>query len=90
MTLLRLLVDHGLFELLVELSGINEPVIAEPAQRLLRRLSIYLFNFFPDAAGYMDFLIAAGTAQGVGSSVLKYSSSFIVTKIGSYIFEESK
>ena len=74
----------------MELSGINEPTIAEPAQRLLRRFSIYLFNFLPDAAGYMDFLISASTSRGDAGSLLKHSSSFIVSKIGSYIFEEGK
>jgi len=89
-TLLRLLLDNRLFEVLVELSGINEPSVAEPAQRLLKKLSIYIFNFLPDAAGYLDFLISAGTQKGNSSSLLKYSSSFIVNKIGGYIFEENK
>jgi hypothetical protein len=38
----------------------------------------------------MDFLISAGTKSGAGSSVLKYSSSFIVSKIGNYVFEDLK
>lgn len=88
--LLRLLMDHGLFKLLIELSGIDEPSIAEPAQKLLRKLSIYIFNFLPDAAKYMDFLISAGTKTGTGSSVLKYSSSFIVSKIGNFVFDDHK
>jgi hypothetical protein len=87
-TLLRLLMDHGLFNLLIELSGIDEPSIAEPAQKLLRKLSIYIFNFLPDAANYMDFLITAGTKTSPGSSVLKYSSSFIVNKIGNFVFDD--
>jgi hypothetical protein len=82
--------DHGLFKLLIELSGIDEPTIAEPAQKLLKKLSIYIFNFLPDAAKYMDFLISAGTKTGVGSSVLKYSSSFIVSKIGNFVFDDHK
>ena len=89
-TLLRLLMDHGLFNLLIELSGIDEPSIAEPAQKLLRKLSIYIFNFLPDAANYMDFLITAGTKTSPGSSVLKYSSFFIVNKIGNFVFDDHK
>jgi len=65
--LLKLLMNCGLFKLLIELSGIDEPTIAEPAQRLLKKLSIYIFNFLPDAANYMDFLISAGTKSGAGS-----------------------
>jgi hypothetical protein len=38
----------------------------------------------------MDFLISAGTKSGVGSSVLKYSSSFIVSKIGNFVFDDHK
>lgn len=82
--------NHGLFKLLIELSGIDEQSIAEPAQKLLKKLSIYIFNFLPDATKYMDFLISAGTKSGPGSSVLKYSSSFIVSKIGNYVFEDLK
>ncbi len=82
--------NHGLFKLLIELSGIDEQSIAEPAQKLLKKLSIYIFNFLPDATKYMDFLISAGTKSGAGSSVLKYSSSFIVSKIGNYVFEDLK
>jgi hypothetical protein len=88
--LLRLLMDHGLFKLLIELSGTDEPAIAEPAQRLLKKLSIYIFNFLPDAANYMDFLVSAGTKSGAGSAVLKHSSSFIVSKIGNFVFDAHK
>lgn len=38
----------------------------------------------------MDFLISAGTKSGPGSSILKYSSSFIISKIGNYVFEDVK
>ncbi len=38
----------------------------------------------------MDFLISAGTKTGAGSSVLKYSSSFIVSKIGNFVFDDHK
>ena len=51
---------------------------------------MYIFNFLPDAANYMDFLISAGTKKGSDSSILKHSSSFIVSKIGNYVFEDMK
>lgn len=38
----------------------------------------------------MDFLITAGTKTGPGSSVLKYSSSFIVNKIGNFVFDDHR
>ena len=38
----------------------------------------------------MDFLITAGTKTSPGSSVLKYSSSFIVNKIGNFVFDDHK
>lgn len=82
--------SHDLFKLLIELSGVDERNVSEPAQRLLKKLSIYIFSFLPDAANYMDFLISAGTKSGPGSAILKYSSSFIVNKIGNYVFEELK
>jgi hypothetical protein len=88
--LLRLLMSHDLFKLLIELSGIDERTVSEPAQRLLKKLSVYMFSFLPDASNYMDFLISAGTKSGPGSSILKYSSSFVVNKIGSYVFEDTK
>jgi hypothetical protein len=56
----------------------------------LKKLSIYIFNFLPDAASYMDFLISAGTKSGAGSEVLKYSSSFIVNKIGNFVFDDNR
>jgi len=84
--LLRLLMSHDLFKLLIELSGVDEKLIAEPAQRLLKKVSVYIFNFLPDAANYMDFLISAGTKRGSDSSILKHSSAFIVSKIGNYVF----
>jgi hypothetical protein len=57
---------------------------------LLKKLSVYIFNFLPDAANYMDFLISAGSKRGPGSTILKHASSFIVSKIGNYVFEEIK
>ena len=71
--------SHDLFKLLIELSGVDEKNIAEPAQRLLKKVSVYIFNFLPDAANYMDFLISAGTKRGNDSPILKHSSSFIVS-----------
>ena len=38
----------------------------------------------------MDFLISAGTKSGAGSEVLKYSSSFIVNKIGNFVFDDTR
>ena len=78
--------NHDLFKLLIELSGIDEKSIFDPAQKLLKKLSIYIFNFLPHAANYMDFLISAGAKNGINSNILKYSSSFIVSKIGNYVF----
>ena len=84
--LLRLLMNHDIFKLLIELSGIDEKSVFEPAQRLLKKLSVYIFNFLPDATNYMDFLISAGTKRGPNITILKHSSSFIVSKIGNYVF----
>ena len=38
----------------------------------------------------MDFLVSAGTKSGPGSAVLKHSSSFIVSKIGNFVFDANK
>ena len=82
--------SHDLFKLLILLSGIDEKIVFDPAQRLLKKLSIYIFNFIPDAANYMDFLISAGAKKGQNTNILKHSSSFIVSKIGNYIFDDTK
>jgi hypothetical protein len=81
-------IDRGLFKLLIELSGIDEPNIAEPAQILLKKLSIYIFNFLPDSSKYIDFLISAASKNDSSSHMLKYSSAFVINKIGNYIFDD--
>lgn len=62
-------------------------MIAEPSQKLLKKLSIYIFNFLPDCAKYIDFLISAATKTDSTSLILKSSSSFIMSKIGIFLIK---
>jgi hypothetical protein len=79
--------ENDLFKILIELSGVDESDIAEPSQKLLKKLSIYIFNFLPDCSQYIDFLISAATKNDSTSLVLKSSSSFIMNKIGNFLFD---
>ena len=85
-TLIQLLLENDLFKILIELSGVEESSIEEPSQKLLKKLSIYIFNFLPDCSQYIDFLISAATKTDSTSLILKSSSSFIMNKIGIFIF----
>ena len=84
-TLIQLLLENDLFKILIELSGVEETMIAEPSQKLLKKLSIYIFNFLPDCSQYIDFLISAATKTDSTSLILKSSSSFIMSKIGNFV-----
>jgi hypothetical protein len=55
----------------------------------LKKLSTYIFNFLPDSSKYIDFLISAATKTDSTSPILKSSSSFIMNKIGNYIYDKS-
>ena len=86
-TLVQLLIDCDLFKILVELSGLEEIEVAVPAQKFLKHLTILMFNSLPDSSRYIDFLISAATHSGQGSIELKSCSSYVINKIGNYIFD---
>lgn len=87
-TLVQLLIDCDLFKILVELSGLEDSDVAIPAQKFLKQLTILMFNSLPNSSKYIDFLISAATQSGEYSIELKSCSSYVINKIGNYIFDD--
>ncbi len=64
-------------------------MVSEPSQRLLKRLTFLIFSYRPEYSKYIDFLItAANKSNGRTSEMLKTSSSFVINKIGNYIYDK--
>jgi rapamycin-insensitive companion of mTOR len=87
-TLVQLLIDCDLFKILVELSGLEDPQITVPAQKFLKQLTILMFNSLPNSSKYIDFLISSVTQDHEASVSLKSCSSFVINKIGNYVFDQ--
>ena len=47
MTIIDLLIQNNLLRVLIELSGVEDHYVSEPAQRLLKKLTVLIFNFLP-------------------------------------------
>ena len=47
MTLIELLIENNLLRVLIELTGVEDSFVSEPAQRLLKKISLLIFNFLP-------------------------------------------
>ncbi len=88
--LIQLLLDCGLFKVLVELSGLEDVDVAQPAQKFLKDLSGLMFNLIPDYHRYTDFLIAAANQNDPFLVDLKSWSSDIVNTMGNYAFDQEK
>ena len=61
MAIIDLLIQNNLLRVLIELSGVEDNFVSEPAQRLLKKLTVLIFNFLPESSKYIDFLISAAT-----------------------------
>ena len=85
--LIQVLLDCDLFKILVELSGLEDAEIAQPAQRFLKDLSGLMFNLIPDCHKYTDFLITAANLNDPYLVDLKSWSSEIVNTMGNYAFD---
>lgn len=85
-----MLIDCDLFKILVELSGLEDQQITVPAQKFLKQLTILMFNSLPNSSKYIDFLISSVTQEheGAVSLSLKSCSSFVINKIGNYVFDK--
>ena len=90
MTLIELLIKNNLLRVLIELSGVEDSFISEPAQRLLKKLTLLIFNFLPESSRYIDFLISAATKNSGLTDMIKSSSSFVINKIGNYIYDRKE
>ena len=85
MDLIQLFLENGLFKTLIKLSSLSDAIVSEPAQKLLKKLTLLIFNYFPDSSDYIDFLTTAVTTKGTTSIVMS-SAAFIMNKIGNYVF----
>lgn len=68
MTVIELLIEQNLLRILIELSGVEESLVSEPSQRLLKRLTFLIFNYRPESSKYIDFLITAANKSNTNSN----------------------
>ena len=84
--LLWLLLDCDLYQVLLELSGVEDPDINEPAQKYLKQLTLIVYNILPDHSNTSHFLISAANVNENLLMGLKSRSSRIVQNMGNYMF----
>lgn len=54
-------------------------------------LTLLIFNYRPESSKYIDFLITAANKSNTNSNqVLKSSSSYVINKIGNYIYDRKE
>ena len=85
--LIQLLLDCDLYKVLLELSGLDDPEIAGPAQRFKKDLTCLMHNLLPNCQNYANFLIASADQNDSLLVELKAWSGGIVNTMGNYLFD---
>ena len=76
--LLQFLLDCDLYTVLLELSGVEDPDIHEPAEKYLKQLTLIVYNILPFHSNTSYFLISDANVNENLLMELKSRSSKIV------------
>ena len=88
MVLVHLMMDCGLFNVLIELSGLEDNEISQPAQKYLKYLSYLNFTLLsPEQSSYPNFLISSTEVLEPNLIELRSRSFEVVHTMGDYIFD---
>ena len=93
MSVIELFIEENILRILIEFSGVQDEAIAEPAQKLLKRITLLIFNYRPESSQYIDILITAASkksAHDYTTELLKSSSLFVISKISNYIYDKKE